>query len=430
MTASPAMLHRARPVVSAPREIDPESPPPQPKESALSRTVRLIVAIPLFALSVAALFPFAVLPVSTQAVVNARLARVRSPRGGQVQGVSLETGDVVSAHQRLSLITGSRAVSRDEVSAALHTVGALEEESSHVRAELVSALLQKSRYDEMYRSYTDHLGQQLQTSVDVAQREQAAAARKAADMQVEVKRDRQALAEHLIPKSLLEQAEDKAERAAQEAEVKNSNLADLKRQLSDARSGYTLSAANQPQFLSQRDEVDAAVARYQQEQASLNLRLTRLGGTVKTDEPQAATLIDSPVTGPIWARSVASGQSVSEGDDLFRVADTASIHVEVWLDRRYGPQLSIGDTALVYLNGLGKELSGKVISFQGTSRRRLDEEVNAIDLQPVHPDQYHVTIELDEKDRKILYMGQAAKVLFPGSKSRLTTRFYFWLTRL
>jgi|HubBroStandDraft_6_1064221.scaffolds.fasta_scaffold12991_1 multidrug efflux pump subunit AcrA (membrane-fusion protein) len=430
MTASPAMLHRARPVVSAPREIDPESPPPQPKESALSRTVRLIVAIPLFALSVAALFPFAVLPVSTQAVVNARLARVRSPRGGQVQGVSLETGDVVSAHQRLALITGSRAVSRDEVSAALHTVGALEEESSHVRAELVSALLQKSRYDEMYRSYTDHLGQQLQTSVDVAQREQAAAARKAADMQVEVKRDRQALAEHLIPKSLLEQAEDKAERAAQEAEVKNSNLADLKRQLSDARSGYTLSAANQPQFLSQRDEVDAAVARYQQEQASLNLRLTRLGGTVKTDEPQAATLIDSPVTGPIWARSVASGQSVSEGDDLFRVADTASIHVEVWLDRRYGPQLSIGDTALVYLNGLGKELSGKVISFQGTSRRRLDEEVNAIDLQPVHPDQYHVTIELDEKDRKILYMGQAAKVLFPGSKSRLTTRFYFWLTRL
>jgi multidrug efflux pump subunit AcrA (membrane-fusion protein) len=430
MTASPAMLHRARPVVSAPREIDPESPPPQPKESALSRTVRLIVAIPLFALSVAALFPFAVLPVSTQAVVNARLARVRSPRGGQVQGVSLETGDVVSAHQRLALITGSRAVSRDEVSDALHTVGALEEESSHVRAELVSALLQKSRYDEMYRSYTDHLGQQLQTSVDVAQREQAAAARKAADMQVEVKRDRQALAEHLIPKSLLEQAEDKAERAAQEAEVKNSNLADLKRQLSDARSGYTLSAANQPQFLSQRDEVDAAVARYQQEQASLNLRLTRLGGTVKTDEPQAATLIDSPVTGPIWARSVASGQSVSEGDDLFRVADTASIHVEVWLDRRYGPQLSIGDTALVYLNGLGKELSGKVISFQGTSRRRLDEEVNAIDLQPVHPDQYHVTIELDEKDRKILYMGQAAKVLFPGSKSRLTTRFYFWLTRL
>jgi multidrug efflux pump subunit AcrA (membrane-fusion protein) len=429
MTASPAMLHR-RPVVSAPRETEPESPPPQPKEGALARAVRLTIAIPLFALSIAALFPFAVLPVSTQAVVNARLARVRSPRGGLVQGVSLETGDVVSAHQRLALITGSRSVSRDEVSDALHTVGALEEESSHVRAELVSAQVQKSRYDEMYRSYTDHLGQQLQTSVGNAQREQAAAARKAADLQAEVKRDRQALAEHLIPKALLDQAEDKAERAAQDAEVKNSNLADLNRQLSDARSGYTLSAANQPQFLSQRDEVDAAVARYQQEQASLNLRLTRLGGTAKTDEPQPAILIDSPVTGPIWARSVASGQSVSEGDDLFRVADTASIHVEVWLDRRYGPQLSIGDTALVYLNGLGKELSGKVTSFQGTSRRRLDEEVNAIDLQPVHPDQYHVTIELDEKDRKILYMGQAAKVLFPGSKSRLTTRFYFWLTRL
>lgn len=152
MTASPAMLRRARPVVSATREIEPESAPPQPKEGPLSRAVRLIIAIPLFALSVAALFPFAVLPVSTQAVVNARLARVRSPRGGQVQGVSLETGDVVSTHQRLALITGSRSISRDEVSDTLHTVGALEEESSHVRAELVSAQLQKSRYDQMYRA--------------------------------------------------------------------------------------------------------------------------------------------------------------------------------------------------------------------------------------------------------------------------------------
>jgi hypothetical protein len=49
-----------------------------------------------------------------------------------VQGVSLETGDVVSAHQRLALITGSRSISRDEVSDTLHTVGALEEESGHV----------------------------------------------------------------------------------------------------------------------------------------------------------------------------------------------------------------------------------------------------------------------------------------------------------
>ena len=45
MTASPAMLRRARPAVSATREIEPESAPPQPKEGPLSRAVRLIIAI-------------------------------------------------------------------------------------------------------------------------------------------------------------------------------------------------------------------------------------------------------------------------------------------------------------------------------------------------------------------------------------------------
>jgi hypothetical protein len=90
----------------------------------------------------------------------------------------------------------------------------------------------------------------------------------------------------------------------------------------------------------------------------------------------------------------------------------------------------VGDPALVYLSGLGQEFKGRISSFEGTSHRRLDEEINAIDLQAVHPDQYHVTIELDPVDRKVVYIGQAAKVLFPGTKHTLRARIYFWLTRI
>jgi multidrug resistance efflux pump len=140
--------------------------------------------------------------------------------------------------------------------------------------------------------------------------------------------------------------------------------------------------------------------------------------------------IQSPVSGVIWARSVAAGQSVQAGDDLFHIADEGSIHVEVWMDRRYGPQLSVGDPALIYLSGIGQEFKGRISSFEGTSHRRLDEKINAIDLQAVHPDQYHVTIELDPADRKATYIGQAAKVLFPGTGHELRARLYFWLTRI
>jgi hypothetical protein len=85
---------------------------------------------------------------------------------------------------------------------------------------------------------------------------------------------------------------------------------------------------------------------------------------------------------------------------------------------------------MVYLPGLGKTVPGHVVSFQGTSRSRLDEEVNAIDLQPTHQDQYHVTVELDNADRKAIYIGQAAKVLFPGPESAFKAKLYSWLIKL
>ena len=428
MSASPAMLPRARPSTSTHRDFETGVSSLLPAESGLSRAIRLCIAFPLLAISLSALFPFAILPVSTQAVVNARLSRVRAPRDGQASGVSLETGDIVSANQRIAVIEPSRVLAHDAAADEVHTRGALEEESTHVHAALVSAEQQKSRYDEMYREFTEHRASELQGSIQDAQREKSASAAKVAQLAAEVKRDREAMAEHLIPQTLLDQAQEKLEHASQDVDAKSSTVSDLQRQLSDVQAGYTL--ANQPQFVSQRDEVQADLVRYQQEESSLTERMSKLGGVAKMMTSTGSSLIQSPVSGPIWARSVASGQSVSEGDDLFQIADTASIHVEVWLDRRYGPQLSIGDTALVYLSGIGKELQGRVIAFEGTSRRRLDEEVNAIDLQPVHQDQYHVTIELAPQDRKAVYMGQAAKVLFPGSQNRFATRFYFWLTRI
>jgi multidrug resistance efflux pump len=424
------MLARAR--SSAPPQKDFDiTPPSQPaRETSFARAIRLSVAIPLFAVSLAALFPFAVLPVSTQAVVNARLSRVRAARDGEVAGITLETGDIVLVHQRLAFIEPSRSLQHDAAADEVHTRGALEEEITHVHASLISAQLQKTRYDDMYHSFTSHRASELEAAIHEAERNRGAAASKLTQLQAEVKRDRDALNEHLIPKTILDQAEEKLEYASRDVTAKESSVAELRRQLSDVQGGYTLSEPSPPQFLSQRDEVEADVARYQQEESSLKQRMASVEGTSKLIASTGSSLIESPVSGPIWARSVASGQIVSGGDDLFRIADTASIHVEVWLDRRYGPELSVGDTALVYLTGIGKELQGKVIAFEGTSRRRLDEEVNAIDLQPVHQDQYHVTIELQPKDRQAMYMGQSAKVLFPGSQNRLVTRFYFWLTRI
>lgn len=403
-----------------------------PRESGWLRLLRLLIAFPLFAVSLAALFPFAVLPVSTQAVVNSRLSLVKAPITGQVGTVKLETGDSVTANQILAAASpgGPGAVTDD--SEAQSSRAELEQEAARVGAELTAHEEEKSRYDQMYSQYLQRLSGDLDLQVREAQQAYQSSQLRATSASDDVKRSQDALKDHLISRPMFDQAVEKSDQAQREAEVKSTALHRVQKQLADAKAGFVMDPSMEPSFMNARDNAAAEVDRSREEKAALDRQLEEpVSETpVVSSKPGERTPVVSPVSGVIWARSVATGQSVREGDDLFRIADANSIHVEVWLDRRYGPQLSIGDTALVYLGGLGKELSGRVTSFEGTNRRLLDEQVNAIDLQPVHPDQYHVTIELSPEDRKSIYIGQSAKVLFPGSKHRIRASIYFWLTRL
>jgi len=408
----------------------PATPKPTrlPTERTRWRVVRLAVAIPLLAVSFAALFPFAVLPVSTQAVVNARLSEVKAPADGKLGTISLETGDTVVANQPLASSALPSATAHTASDTRSRTE--LQQESARLGASLTASQMEKARYDGMYNQFLQHIAGDLDMQLHEAEREQTTAQARAATAGEEVKRDQQALADHLIPRSLLDRALEKQDTAQHDADAKSSAVRRLQKQISDARAGYVLDPSQAPPFLTARDNAAAEIDRLREQKAAVDAELMLPGQLTTASVATPRTTIVSPVSGTIWSRSVATGQTVSEGDDLFRIADANSIHVEVWLDRRYGPQLSIGDTALVYLSGLGKELAGHVTSFEGTSRRRLDEEVNAIDLQPVHPDQYHVSIELEPQDRKSIYIGQAAKVLFPGSRHRLRASIYFWLTRM
>jgi multidrug resistance efflux pump len=388
--------------------------------------------VPLLLFSFAELLPFAVLPVSTQAVVNARLSEVRSPMEGVLGPVSLETGDVVSVDEPLVSSSVPHTTLRNEAMGDSRSRGDMEQEVSRLGAELEAAQSEKARYDQMYTQYMKSMVSDLALQVSAAQTSYQSSQQRAASAADALKRAQQALKDHLAPKQMVDEASDKADKAQSNVEIQEANLQRLQEQLTNARAGVILNQTQTPTFLAARDGAMAQVDRLQDQKAALELEIAQpnaMDRLANAATSVKATIV-SPVSGTIWSRAVATGQTVQQGDELFRIADANSIHVEVWLDRRYGPQLSIGDTALVYLSGMGKELTGRVTSFEGTSRRVMEEEVNAIDLQAVHPDQYHVSIELDPSERKTAYIGQSAKVLFPGSRHHLRASIYFWLARL
>ena len=415
-------------------EVFPEPVVPEqtdlPKASGFGRALRIAVAVPLLALSCFALAPFSVMPISSQAVVNARLSTVEAPVSGQVGDVKFETGDRVEDEQVLARVGPSPL---QHQGAFIDSGDPLSAESSHVQAALAAGQREKARYDQTYADFVRHSIDDLNLKLEEANRALSQAQLRLNAANDSANRDRQAFRDHLITKAVVDRDDEAAEQDQQSVDVAANEVTHIKKQLSDLRSGFTpQNGTGDPAFLTQRDLAINEIDQLQEEKAAVARRLSQAAEDRKRRDIFASgpQPIQSPVSGIIWARSVATGQIVQEGDDLFHIADEGSIHVEVWMDRRYGPQLSIGAPALVYLSGLGQEFKGRISSFEGTSRRRLDEKINAIDLQAVHPDQYHVTIELDPSDRKVVYIGQAAKVLFPGTKHTLRARIYFWLTRI
>jgi len=394
--------------------------------------LRLIVAIPLLALSIGALFPFAIIPVSSQAVVNARLSEVHAPTGGTLRNVSLEAGDIVKANDPMAEIVASPASSATAGADYERSLEDLTTRSATLAGQIAASQRKLSKYSSDATSYTSHLAADLQIQLQTATADRDAQQAALAPLEQEVRNDQQAFNDHLMPRTMLDQASEKLAEANKTLQTQAAEVSRLQRQIHDVNSGYLLDGNSQaPVSIEQRDDAASEADQLRQQKQAVDEQLAqlKLGHSERQTLSTGQVVLKSPVSGPVWARSASPAQAVAPGEDLFRVADTASIHVEVWLDRRYGPQLSIGDVALVYLSGLGKQLTGRVVAFQGTSRRRLDEEVNAIDLQPVHPDQYHVTIELAPADRQAIYIGQAAKVLFPGSKDQLRAKFYSMLMR-
>jgi multidrug resistance efflux pump len=406
--------------------------PAQAREPKTWIALRIAVAVPLLALSIGALFPFAIIPVSSQAVVNARLSQVRAPAGGTLKNISLEAGDIVRADDPIAEIVTSPAASAAADGDYERSLDDLTTRSASLAGQISASQRKLSKYSSDATSYTSHLAGDLRIQLQAATANRDASQSALAPLEEEVRRDQQAFNDHLMPRTMLDQASQKLDEAKKTLQAAADEVSRLQRQIHDVDSGYLLDGSSQaPVSIEQRDEAASEADQLRQQKEAVDEQLARLKLEHSEREagPTGDVVLKSPVSGPVWARSASPSQAVAPGEDLFRVADAASIHVEVWLDRRYGPQLSIGDVALIYLSGLGKQLTGRVVAFQGTSRRRLDEEVNAIDLQPVHPDQYHVTIELAPADRQAIYIGQAAKVLFPGSKDQLRAKFYSLLMR-
>jgi multidrug resistance efflux pump len=434
----------------------------------LGRFVRVAIALALLALSCWVLLPFGVVPVSTVAVTNARLARVRTMVAGQILRLHVEVGDHVGAGQALLEIAGISPGAAEDL---LKKKSDAEIQATALNAQIAETEKRLRDYDKQDQEYARRTAEmrlrqesldrakataQRQTSTSTSNNEalaeldreigrletmliglQARYNDSYPDIQritrqlAAAKRERAASAQTGIAPEPAAGSEEQAA-GANEVETRSAAVDRPTTQLSNLQADNLVAPdmGGLPSK-SERDEAAGDLSHLREQKLVVDLqqrvlsdqlaRLTRSSGEV--------TVIKSSADGVVWSRDIPSDQTVREGDELVRIAETNSIHVEAYVDKRYAQRLSIGDRALVNLTNANKRLSGRITLIQAPGQLKAGADNYAIDLKAPIEANYRVVVQLDPADRESVQVGQVAKVLFPGPDSSLMAHVYSWLSR-
>lgn len=452
------------------------------KTPVAARVLRVLVALPLLALSAWVLLPFAVVPVSMVAVTNARISQVRSQGAGQVLRYHTDVGDRVTVGQELvevgSVVTPVKGPGDELEKKRVDT----QIQETALSAQISETEQRLRGYDKEVREYTTRMIAETELRLNQTTRElesdratlqqlkQAAkpVAKKDEEL-VEIDRElarlqdslaelrerytenhpdvqrarsqiraveaRRAVVAKSNPAPAPSSGGNELESASLQKEIqsKSAVVERLRVQLGNLQSGYFVGPDQErPPPLAPRDEAAAALSKLREQRLILTLQdkaITQQMGTAPVAPASEITLIRSPVDGIVWSRDVPGGQSVRLGEDLIRIAEAGSVQVEAYLDARYARRLSIGDRALIDLTSVNKRVSGRLISVQAPAQRKADAEPYAIDLKPPVEGLYRVMVQVDPDDRATAKVGQVARVVFPGADGSLIWKIYSAINR-
>lgn len=461
----------------------PALEPKIPTRPLWARIFRILVALPLLALSAWVLLPFGVVPVSLVAVTNARISQVRSQTTGQVLRFYVDVGDEVKPSEALVDVGTLSGGSNAALEELLRKKSDTEIQQQALQVQIADTEQRLQGYQKETGEYTTRITAETELRLNQAKREldasraalqklQQGAAPAAPppnsdldEVEREIARVDNALAEartHYTEnnpevKQLRSQLDALQKRRAaaaakapppapaptvnadresslrQDIESKSGLVERLESQLANLKSGYFIGPEQErPPVAGLRDDAAASLSKLREQKLILDLQQRAISSqlaALPAAVGSSLSTIRSSIRGTVWSRDVPGGQTVKEGEDLIQIAETDSVQVEAYFDSRYAQRLSIGDRALIDLTSVNKRIRGRLISIQAPAQRKGDAEPLAIDLKPPVEGLYRLLVQVDEADRGSAHAGEVARVLFPGPDGSFTSRLYSWITR-
>jgi multidrug resistance efflux pump len=387
-----------------------------------ARLVRRALAAALIAAALWWLvLPFA-FPISSEAVVNARIVQVRSPIDGVTHELRREIGDTVGAGDALMSVASSQvdmshlaglSTRRAELASRLERLTSELEQAEQIQAEAG---------DCTRRHQEAHLD-----GLQAAQQE-AVARGHAALLELEAARRRMRRLEplalaHAVSVIEFDDVRQSAALASKRVELERAALLKVEREIRAAEQGLVSSyfrkraeeyGAKAPQLKAARAEAQQLLAAVEAEIAREEQRLAQL----------AKATLTSPQSGIVWKRQGGVGQVVKQNEALYEVADVATMFVEAQLHQRYLSSVGPGSRAVIQLTG-GQSFNGRVRAVR-TLGPADAEPAFAVNLPQRDLKQVRVLIDFDPVAPDPALIGRHARVLIVDEDPGVFQRLMAW----
>ena len=406
-----------------------EATPPRTKARRFS-VWRLARRAAGLAMVVAALWWLVVpffFPVTSQAIVNARMVQVRAPIDGAAGEIFHDIGDVVREGEPLLKVVSSRA-DTSHLAELIARRSVLAAQRERLTSDLEGATQTRDECRVSTQRFYNELVSSLKDSITEADAHAEGAHAEVEAAHVRTTRAVRLAAQQAGADSELDAARAGETVAAKHCEETEAARAKLKKQLHAAEQGF-LFERDAPSFEQRADELDAKIPQMQAEIKETDDKLAAADQELQDEQRRVDRLseaaVASPVSGAVWKRNGEPGQAVKQQENLLEIADRDTIFVEALLPQSHLNAITTGSRAVIRLTD-GRVLNGHVRAVRTLGGA--DTEASfAINLPCPDVKQVRVLIDFDPGVRDAALIGRHARVLIVDEHPGPCQQAMMWL---
>lgn len=394
----------------------------------LRRTIAIVlVLIAVWWLVVPLLFP-----ITSDAVVNARLVQVRAPIDGVTEELCRQMGESVGTGEPLLRLVNAR-VDVAHLSILKTRRAEVQARRDRLASELDAVERSEADARQTAAEHRDGRVAMLAAAIEEIRPQIEAAHAQQANMTNQFRRTKALVEKNASTSSDLDTARENDVVAQKRIAQLSASLTRTRTELDAARKGVYL--LNETPYCQQRAlELALKVPQLRASLREAEDLLATLRDELAREEQRVASLsaatASSPVAGLVWTCAGNHGQVVKANETVYYIADSRTIFVEALLHQRHLASIAPGDEATILLTG-GTVCTGRVRTARPPGPADIDSSC-ALKLAG-DVKQVRVLIDLEPGAASAELIGRHARVLVVPQNaclvSRMVAQIFAWTGR-